>query len=328
MNIEGYYIDPQHALGPPNMRVMSTHGYLQSYSALIEDYREMLKKYHSFEAICRALPHDDPQNIYFAAQLYQYQTTLDIFREHGKKIYLMQKDFFKKLLQSEVQASIYESLPSDWACYFAFPENGPLAMSGAYVYIVPSGRMKKAAKGAGTLDMGFNEHASELTGKHPLLMIYGLDKTGKVTFNAMELTPEFKLGPMEGGFPGQQEYMGTLLKAAILCALYVHTADPDLRHLRPRSQLSKSQEIGMQRRGVDVEQDYSSDINMPVELVSWNWQKDPLYTKDQWEVRAHFRNQAHGPGFSLRKLIWVPPTVHHRHAGEDDTSDGSSSASG
>lgn len=29
----------------------------------------------------------------------------------------------------------------------------------------------------------------------------------------------------------------------------------------------------------------------------------------RWVVSGHFRNQAHGPGHSLRKLIWIPPYI-------------------
>jgi len=94
-----------------------------------------------------------------------------------------------------------------------------------------------------------------------------------------------------------------LLKYISKCFLYVHSGNPDLRELKPRS-MSKQEKVL-------VEKECGVDLVCPQTLVSWNWKKPANYYSDGWEVKGFFRWQWCGKGRTSLELVWVPP--HSKH---------------
>lgn len=80
--------------------------------------------------------------------------------------------------------------------------------------------------------------------------------------------------------------------------------NPDLRHYSPPAITTKKEKKAKRQLGDQSE--------FPAMNVGFGFGKDPLYLKDEW---SYFRNQACGPGFSERKLIFV---TAHRKAGRDN----------
>lgn len=91
----------------------------------------------------------------------------------------------------------------------------------------------------------------------------------------------------------------------IKCLLYLHSGDPDLRHLRPEPKPRNAKALKKWRR---------TNVEHPVILVGFDYKKPKAYSAGEVFVDTHLRWQPYGPGYSQVKLIWVKE--HTRHYGD------------
>lgn len=299
MQLSDYYFDPEYVFSkkkPENANALLhwVHDCLRATTpnrlvpALIRELQKTPKSA------------DEKRSREQAEFLFPYTTSLGAFQEGGSLSYVFQKDFFKKLMESDIQTSIYDALPRNWAVYMALPPGFAGQSWGLYVRILDASGKRISESG--------EMHQQE----HPTLALFGICPEGTAVVN-IPLTPDFTIDKITCEGPLGAENLQRLATAAVLGALYIHTANPDIRHLKPRSSLTKSAETGLRNKGVDIEATYSEGLSFPVELVSWNWDKDPLYQTAHWEVRAHFRHYWVGSGDKQRReLRWVAPFTANR----------------
>lgn len=229
----------------------------------------------------------------------------------GKSIptYLMNSEFFKVLFNTDLSVFPIEALPKEFKGYICF-ENGLME--------APPSRLSRS-----------NEKIT-LIGAY--VSFEGVDKPIQicpVTIEENLINPMFWLNDwsikelleMYRQDQFQSHQSKSLFKAIFLSILYISSGDPDLRILKPSFGLSPSQKKGLINKGVNLEEDYSDDLSNDVFLVSWSWKKDPLYTKEEWEVRPHFRAQRFGTGRQQVKVIWIAPHLAHRKKGISSNSD-------
>lgn len=245
------------------------------------------------------------------------------------KTYVFGREFLDTLLKTEIKEGIFNLFPeTDWTGYIALPRDLLLYQNnkmpalvpiiGAYVSIRSVKHMYASGHNCRDLPHLFNSDRylwytalSDLgESRHGTLNGYlALSKD----FTSLEDMVVSNVSARD--VTSNNELINIINAAMILMALYIHTAQPDLRTVKPASQLSPSQIKGLINKGKanDVENDYSNDTVLPVELVSWGWKKPDLYSKEQWGVPARIVGYWTGEGRTKRISRWLPPTVAHRN---------------
>lgn len=111
-----------------------------------------------------------------------------------------------------------------------------------------------------------------------------------------------------------REETQTILYTVINLVAYINSSQPDIHWMRPK--------VGMgtrERKTFIAKGNYTSnDLSIPIRVVSWNWQRPPQYTKDEWIRKGHFRWQRFGPGLTQAKFIFIEETVARRRRGSDE----------
>lgn len=308
MKLHGYYLDPPHALGKapaliidgqPNHRHLATQ-----------------RKYITFEKNqFRPSPVLARLQSAFTRGEFLYMAHVALFSDRKGQSYVFSKDFLEVLLDSEAKADIFDMFPEKWSAYVAFPSGvieyqnnmmtSPAPLIGGYISVgpledifLPGGAIAEAPK---YLWYTF----FSLLGENKYGLISGYLALRK-DITSLEDLVAFNMSEADG----DPKARALISKAAILTTLYINQAKPDLRHLKPSNQLSKSQIAGLINSGriQEIEDSYSADIYSPVQLVSWGWKKPDHYVKDHWPVRAHFKRVG-----KEKRPHWFPPRIAHRN---------------
>lgn len=318
MKLSDYYIDPEYASGKKPSPLF-LHKLINNTSArkkieeLISDRDLNLPSHTRYtDHTTKSLTFQYSDPVYLHQQLKNARRVEHFFKKSGQS-YLFNPDFLSKLCDSELKASAFETMSQEFNGYFAFSKGsefyshqGSAPVIGAYVFISKESPDSFDPMLTSEWTLSFLA-IKEQNDPNAEIMPVGM----KVTLNGLIYlieTGEFSDGMLK--FDAKTRKLFQLLA---MCVLYVLSGDPDLRHLRPvpgGMSPTKLKKIKAQGKA----QDYSSEILVPVSLVSWGWKKPALYQKDQWEVCSYFKNVAYGPNHSQRKLMWFPPTIAHRQA--------------
>ena len=319
MKLKGYFFDPPHVLGlrPPTQPAGEEPNIRHELGA-----RQCIK----FDGNHYIESHDIDSFGLSQGEL-TYLGHAAFFRYRKGKSYAFNKDFLETLIKSEIKQDISAMFPDSFTGYFALPTDTiymqnnklpqPVPITGIYISIVPP------------------KHCH--IGGFPVRdeLIHLMPHPRYLWFTALTDLGDFQHGLISGHLAldksiqslddmlmlnlgattSNLELLKKLQTAVVLMLLYVNTAKPDLRLLKPASQLSKSQITGLRNKGLghEVDENYSEDISTPVELVSWGWNKPDLYTKERWEVPARFITYWTGQGRTLPITHWLPPTIAKRN---------------
>lgn len=228
----------------------------------------------------------------------------------GKKppIYVMQTDFFKKLVETDISEVPLELFPKSFKGYISF-ERGAL----------------KTKLDDGSIVNIIGAYAAVVGGRLDIIVIKETPE-GFLSFNRINFTgwaEKTKNRYADTSVDFSNAY--STIDAIGLAVVYISCGNPDLRVLKSLSKLPPSAIRGLRNKGVNIEEEYDDEIPSDVTLVSWSWKKDPRYTQGKWGVRAFFRVQRYGPGRNQTRVIWIAPHLAHRRkdllTSDDDSSD-------
>lgn len=227
---------------------------------------------------------------------------------HGIKTYHVGSEFLKELktLKTDIPADL---LPSKLFCYVSFPDASVFdkdgdEIEGCYVFIGPRSET--------ILPPNNRPDVLNLWMSYIIKRENEEDKLPPTGYFLRQLDTYKTLSPLVGkssyvnfGPTGEQTEIDAkepfwLLMFNII--LYIHSPESDLLRLKNRS-ATTSKEFAKQTKDSGVE----NLCSIPVTLVSWNYQKPILYTKDSTWVGSHLRWQRYGSENSLLKLIWIKP---------------------
>lgn len=226
------------------------------------------------------------------------------YDEKKLPIYVMQSDFFKKLVQTDISEVPLELYPKNFKGYISFErgllkelDSDPYDIIGAYVNVVNG----------------------ELT-----ILLVAESPLGDIVPHVINVDNWAERTQDYYRRDTYKEYY-SIINAISLSVVYISCGNPDLRVLKSLSKLPPSAIRGLRNKGVNIEEEYDDEIPSDVTLVSWSWKKDPRYTQGKWGVRAFFRVQRYGPGRSQTRVIWIAPHLAHRRkdllTSDDDSSD-------
>lgn len=99
-----------------------------------------------------------------------------------------------------------------------------------------------------------------------------------------------------------------LANALLAFVVYISSGKPDISFLAPALQKKEPGALLGGMPGVE----FSKDIGMKYQLVSWRWKKKVQFSEEMWFRRGHYRLQKCGPGMTEVKLIYIEPTTARR----------------
>jgi len=241
-----------------------------------------------------------------------------IMAQSGSPVYKIATDFGQTL--KDVDMNISTKLFSIWqpgVCYlqfpFSFPVSDNLYVHGGYVVILHNVATTNRNEGEeGTTVVRKVTEPPEL--KNAMLFLAPLyDKNDRPTgqFESVSLsyepnpevheTAEELLARMKNN--SSVEFSEPLWKFIVKSLVYVHSGDPDLRHLKQRKP-HKSRDAAYYKKHPD-------ESPVPTVLVGYNYKKPVVYDVDQTIVTGHWRWQPCGQGRSNVKLIWIDEHMRH-----------------
>jgi hypothetical protein len=222
--------------------------------------------------------------------------------ENGRiNSYLIQSDMLKLLVDTDLSDFKKEFFPKNFGCYIAF-EKGLINTEG-FSYKTKKSNIE-----------GVYCRVSNIKEKTVIgCIVISRDSDGDISYSIPSMSlDEILQSSTNNNDLDESVHAKSLMKTIMLAIMYVHSGQRDVRVLKSSLKFPPSQLKGLKNKDPNYEENYSEDILDDVFLVGFNWKKDPLYTKEYWGVRAFFREQAHGPGMSLRRLIWIAPHQAHR----------------
>ena len=244
-----------------------------------------------------------------------------LYWKHRPEIYYPGRDFLAALTSVDRELPI-ELLPKQFFSYFAFPKqslfDGEDYVSGAYIWISSEEQVPQRLIYSGcrpkdpyVLIVYFTEEV-ELPGdpvpayrvgyfSRPLEAMTPsklFQTIGDLTDDALTLPNESAKSP---------EKSGVVLQACLNLVLYIHSREPNVDHLRPSCELSKSGRIGLERKG----QQFVEDARLSLKLLNWNYHRPMTYSVDSTWVETYPRWQRCGPENKECRLVWV--RAHERY---------------
>lgn len=219
-----------------------------------------------------------------------YQRDLWCNIKKTKKIYAVSKDFFSAL--SKVRSKIPSSLlPERFVGYVAFPMQEDfyykdLKIGGFYI------DFKKSDFTFLVLAHSQRDYGISMFGN--LASVKLADKDGSLYVHE--------------NIKSESVWHYNMVYAALNIMVYIHSSEPDISWLAPKSSMSKK----LRKEHINRGNHTSDNITVPIRLVSWNWMKEPTYRQDEWSRKMHLRWQRYGPNNSKAKLIWIKETTVKR----------------
>lgn len=104
----------------------------------------------------------------------------------------------------------------------------------------------------------------------------------------------------------QSEIGTNLLMLFANLVLYITKCQPELFPLKASNMLTNKE-----KREFEKTHNVVNGCELPITLVSWNYQKPKSYNVDSTTVSGHFRWQRHGPESSLLKLIYIDEHIRN-----------------
>lgn len=243
-------------------------------------------------------------------------------KQGGGKVFHIGRDFAHAMAGIEKDIPV-DKLPDKFFAYFSFPENTftqfeSSSVKGGFIYIGPAKettmRLGQNAEYNATLEskvvwLNYECDVPEAMKRaNPDMRLWqtckfmmGLDNG---TQAALDLAPQL---------PDSDKASTDVARAFINLALYIHSADPDLLPTRAVQQQSIKE-----RKKFFVDNGVANHCTLPVTFVSWNYKQPFVYHKDMTTVRAHYRWQPCGPGFSQVKLVLIEEHERHFKPGEPE----------
>ena len=317
MKLSGYFFDPPHVLGirPPLIADGEPNGRHQLAAKKVIQFNG--ERFLESRALYEADRTQGELTYLGHAALFSYRKA---------KCYAFNRAFLDTLLKTEITRDLHALFPDHFSGYIALPPNSlfmqndkmpqPAPIPGVYVSVVKPQEcfiggvygedLKRILKCDKYLwftalsDLGDNKHGL-VSGQFPIIdNMHNLNDMLDLQLSAAK---------------SNKELLHKMFEAIMLMTIYINTANPDLRSLKPEGHLSKSMKLGMINRGQkqELEENYSNDIVVPVELVSWGWKKRDEYNKEQWEIPARVITYWTGTGRTIPKSQWLPPTIGKRN---------------
>lgn len=324
MDLKDYYLDPEYILRRKPI-TLDKHRELESGMMAYRNNKLEVSPWAEAMIAPLGMNYMDAEKAggYITRGQLHYQAATIWYKEKKAKTYVIEKNFFRALMDSKLEVPPHDLLQGDFNGYVAFPKNTlqyrDIYVLGAYINLV-RGQDIPSCFGLNPFKnyisiVALTDLSHVVPGAFGQVAIYlNIDDEHSIEeiLNSMLYT---------GTSPSEErkESASVMLRSCLLALMYLKTGAPDLREMRPQGELSKSGRAHAAASG-KLESDYSGDIAIPVELVSWGWAKEPLYTKEAWTVSACFRHYWEGPGRSVKTLKWIAPTTAHRKSLQDPKS--------
>lgn len=233
----------------------------------------------------------------------------------NKKIYAVGKDFFSAISSVKNDVPI-DLIPDHFNYYIAFPNQDEI--------FIPVREITGAVEPNRVVGMYVG---GEINNKDELLYLLISVHVADISLdrkNSLDAAPVGNLIATQVGIkngrinisetPYDRKVTQDILYIAINLLAYINSSQPDISWMRPKSSMGSRERKEFVAKGNYT----SNEISIPIRLVSWNWQKPPQYTKEEWKRKAHFRWQRFGPNLSQAKFIFIEETVAKRKIKDEE----------
>lgn len=238
------------------------------------------------------------------------------------KTYVITHDFFEKFKQVSLDSICVKHLPTRFSGYIHFPypitrpkfsnagiaeeiRNSPLnqpcteRLSGLYVSLSPIEELTEACDAGGR-----DFDCRNVAGVRSLSLLF-IGENGymgaSVYLQVLPNTDDMAISELLSLLVKDHNSTAHFLtRLCINLMVYINSGNPDLREFRNKITYRSPASTKPVRSCTDLSAE-------AIYLVGYGWKKETIinYDAKSWEREGHFRWQPHGPGLTLRKLIWL-----------------------